>query len=486
MVNLLLIGFGPHAKRIYYPISVKFGNEHGFRIIKAVDLIEKKQDIETYFQTKKSPPIDVLYLNDQERNCTKLTDKVVKKLDKIVAEEKIAGVIISTEPLAHICYAEWALARGLHILMDKPTSTRENVANSLDSVQGLLDDYYFLKELYTKSKSKYKNITFSLMVQRRYHPAFQKMKSLIAEIFRETNCPITSIQSFHSDGQWRMPTEIVEQHYHPYNQGYGKCSHSGYHSIDIIPWLLQSAQSDEKKPDNVDIFSSFVKPNDFLSQLTLNDYRKLFHNFDEYNHYTESELRGIYKNYGEIDAFTTMTFRKRNNALTLASINLVHNGFAQRSWVTAKGRDLYKGNGRVRHESHYVEQGPFQAISFISYQSKEVDPNNNADIYEIGGEYHLDIHVFRNDKMFPKWKNYEKYSIKDLGVSKMKGESRGHQEDARRKAVLEFVSLIRGDAKVVATSDYLDHELATLLTYGIYKSAVLKEMNKNPLVNIQI
>ncbi|PIP61576.1 hypothetical protein COW99_03565 [Candidatus Roizmanbacteria bacterium CG22_combo_CG10-13_8_21_14_all_38_20] len=37
-------------------------------------------------------------------------------------------------------------------------------------------------------------------------------------------------------------------------------------------------------------------------------------------------------------------------------------------------KDLYKGNGRLRHESHFIEQGPFQAISFDSYQSKEVNP----------------------------------------------------------------------------------------------------------------
>lgn len=485
-INLLLIGFGPHAKRIYFPVSIKSSTKYGFHIAAAVDLEEKRLDVEKYFTEKSVAPIEVLYLNKEEKCNTKLSKKIENKLNKIVRKNKITGVIISTEPMAHVCYAKWALKNGLSILMDKPISTEKNVANSPFATEKLLKDYYSLKKLYISSKLKNKNLNFSLMAQRRFHPAFHKMKSLINEVFMATNCPVTSIQSFHSDGQWRMPSEIVTQNYHPYNQGYGKCSHSGYHTIDIIPWLLEGAQSKDKKPNNVDVFSNFVKPNDFLTQLNLNDYRKLFKDFDKYNSFTESQLRKKYKDFGEIDAFISLAFKKNADILTLTSINLVHNGFAQRNWVTAEGRDLYKGNGRVRHESYYIEQGPFQAISVISYQSKEVDPTTDDGIYDIGGEFHFDIHVFRNDKMFPKWKNYEKLSIKDLGIRAMEDKSRGHQEDARREAILEFVSLIKGGKKKNATSDYLDHELATKLMYGIYKSAALRENNKNSLVNLKI
>lgn len=485
-VNLLLIGFGPHAKRIYYPVSIKSGKRNGFQIIVAVDLIEKKADIEDYFSKKCYPKIDVLYLSKAEKCKTKLSKKLENKLNKIVKDRKITGVIISTEPMAHVCYAKWALKNGLSILMDKPISTEKNVANSVKAAEKILEDYYSLKNLYLRSKTKYKNLNFSLMAQRRFHPAYHKMKSLINEVFVATNCPVTSIQSSHSDGQWRMPNEIVTQDYHPYNQGYGKCSHSGYHTIDIVPWLLEAGQSKDKKPDNIDVFSNFTRPNDFLTQLSLKDYKKLFKDFKKHNSFNEIQLRREYRNYGEIDAFISMAFKKNNDVLTLASINLIHNGFSQRNWVTAEGKDLYKGNGRVRHESYYIEQGPFQAISVISYQSKEVDPTNNKGIYEIGGEFHFDIHVFRNDKMFPEWENYQKYSIKDLGIKVMEDRSRGHQEDARREAILEFVSLIQGEKKKNATSDYLDHELATKLMFGIYKSAALKNGNKNSLVNLKI
>lgn len=258
--NLLLIGLGPHAKRIYYPIFIKDGQKHNFKIVHGVDLITKKGDIEKYFYEKNHPPLDMLYLSLEERSYSELPPSVVKKLNAIVKQKNITGVIISTEPRAHFPYAKWALRNGLSILMDKPVSVIENVSTSLSAAEALKNDYLTLEKMYEKAKTKNPDLTFSLMAQRRYHPAFQKVKHLIGEVFRETNCPVTSIQSFHSDGQWRMPTEIVDQDYHPYNQGYGKCCHSGYHSIDIVSWLLEDAMSADKQINNVDIFANFVRP----------------------------------------------------------------------------------------------------------------------------------------------------------------------------------------------------------------------------------
>jgi predicted dehydrogenase len=479
----MLIGLGPHAKRIYFPIYVKDGQNNDFAIVHGVDLLSKKSDIESYFLTNNYPPIEMTYLSDSEKGHSSLSPGLIEKLNKVVKEKNISGVIIATEPLAHVCYAKWALNEGLSILMDKPVSTSLNATSSLEAAEQILKDYDLLEKLYQKAKIKNPAIRFSLMAQRRYHPAFLKIRELVSEVFNETGCPVTSIQSFHSDGQWRMPSEIVDQIYHPYCQGYGKCSHSGYHSIDIAPWLIEATESAGREINNVDVFSNFLYPKDFLSQLRLKDYKKLFPDFDKVNKYDQKTLLKKYKDYGEIDAFLSLNFKHDDETLTLGSTNLVHNGFAQRNWISAEGRDLYKGNGRVRHESHYIEQGPFQAISYISYQGKEVDPANLQNIYDVGGEYHLDIHVFRNQKMFPNWKNYEKISVNDLELNIMEGKSRGHQEDARRKCVLEFAFLLN-NADLEPTSDFLDHKRSTYLMYAAYKSAVLRKMNKNAVVNI--
>lgn len=147
---------------------------------------------------------------------------------------------------------------------------------------------------------------------------------------------------FIPDGQWRMPTEMVEQHYHPYNQGYGKCSHSGYHYFDIVPFVLEAGFGDGKQFDNIDVFSMAIRPDDVLSQLALDDYRALFgkRRFDESNHYDEKQLGLLLGTFGEVDCSSNICFKSGDRTLTAASINLCHNGYSQRNWVTAAGRSL--------------------------------------------------------------------------------------------------------------------------------------------------
>jgi hypothetical protein len=269
-------------------------------------------------------------------------------------------------------------------------------------------------------------------------------------------------------------------------QGYGKCSHSGYHFFDIVPYILSAGLDEKKCYDNIEVISNFVRPLDFMEQLTLEDYEKLFgkQEFNKYNQYNQIELNKLMKNYGEMDAFTNICFKKGDKVLTVASLNLAHNGFARRDWTTAEGRDLYKGNGRVRHEFHIIEQGPFQSIHYHSYQSKEVNPEDIDDVYKVGGEYHLDITVFRNTKMIG-GKAVEVFNIKDLNVNVMEGKSRGHQEDARANGFLEFIEAVNNQRKrEEMTSEFLSHKHAIIITSAIYQSAIARLHNKNPLIKV--
>lgn len=482
-INILLIGLGPHAKRIYYPICEKAGKKYNIKLAYAVDLEEKRAGITKYLAERKDKSTKTYFISPKERTYDKLSSAVENRLNQIVKQFNIRGVIISTEPRVHRMYALWALGKGLSVLMDKPISIHESISTNPQIPQKLVTDYYELRSAYLVSKRKYKKVLFSLMAQRRWHPAFIKARSLIAEVFEKTNCPVTSIQTFHADGQWRLPSEIVDIDYHGYNQGYGKCSHSGYHFFDIVTWLLEAGESKKKSINNVDIFTNFLRPTDFLHQINLRDYENIFPDFKTQNKHSEKELRSFFKDYAEIDAFSSFAFKHDDSIQTLASINLAHNSFSQRGWFSVVGKDLYKGNGRLRQENHFIEQGPFQAISLISYQSKEVDPTQTQGLYDVGNEFHLDIHIFRNSNLFPKWKTYEKISIKDLNNKVMTGKSRGHQEDARRQAVQEFFKFLNGES-IIPVSDLLDHERSTKLMSGVYQSAANRFNGENPVVNI--
>ncbi|WP_023640438.1 Gfo/Idh/MocA family oxidoreductase [Dickeya zeae] len=481
-VNLLLIGFGPHAKRIYYPLLEISCEDPTLNLCAAVDFISTKPGIEAYLAGKKLQP-EVIYFNDSDNSQAELGVDVIKKLNDVVDRYAINGVIIATEPLAHMAYARWALASGLSILMDKPISSYEGISTSIEKSIQIAEDYYALNTLYQKKRRDNPRQVFSLMAQRRYQTSFNLIKRYIAECFAQTHCPVTNVQTFHSDGQWRMPTEIVEQHYHPYHQGYGKCSHSGYHYFDIVPFVLESGFGEGKQFDNIDVFSMAIRPDDVLSQLALDDYRALFgrRRFDEANHYDENQLGVLLGTFGEVDCSSNICFKRGDRTLTAVSINLCHNGYSQRNWVTAAGRDLYKGNGRVSHESHIFQQGPFQSIHFHSYKSDVLPDETSEERHHIGTKEHLEIYIFRNDKMLG-GKHVEVFDIDDIIA--LEGGRKGLRGKSKAKAFYEFIAGMRGEiATGDMVSDFSKHEVGAALTSAIYQSISHRYHRLNPLIN---
>ncbi len=475
----MIIGVGHHCRRIYYPIFEKLRNYN----LVIVDPSSEKEKIKKYISKMKLKPIKEIYLKKFSDEDNSLPSEIEERLDEQIKKYSLKGVIISTDPLCHHQYAKWALKNELSILMDKPITITKNVSTNPDLSNKLNEHYLELKNLYKKINNKKRKTLFSIVSQRRFHKGFKKVKELLQEVYEETNCPPTSIQISHSDGQWRLPHEIVNIDYHSYNHGFGKVSHSGYHFIDMINFLTDFVKED-KKADNVDINSKFLRPLDFISQITIEDYKKIFgEKFSKINKKDINQLNKRMKNFGEIDAFITLAFKKEDRITLLGSINLIHNSFSLRGNLIPN-EDLYKGNGRVRHESYTIEQGPFQCIQIISFQSKEVIKEKRPN-YGIGGEYHFDIYVFRNNNLIKKWKRFEKISIKNIQSNEMKGKSRGHQEDARMIATNEFLDFLNGKTKEKYISDFLDHENNVKLIAGIYKSAALDFNNLNSKVKIE-
>lgn len=485
-INIMLIGCGPHSQRIYYPIIESIKTKYNAFIKVVVDLDTKEKNVTEYLVNKKYNPCSKVFLNS---NFLKLRNGIESNflpiLNKEVEKHKINTVIIATEPIVHLNYAKWAIGKGLNVLMDKPINTRENVSTDIKQAKALISDFENLLSEYLTNKKEHKNI-FHLLAQRRSHPAFKYIIDKIKEVSKVTNCPITSTQSFHGDGQWRLPSEIIDINYHPYNQGYGKCSHSGYHTIDTISYILEKTKIENKEINNAEIYSKFLRPNDFLTQLNQKDYLKLFKDYKNFQKYSDEEFVEKTKNYGEIDAFVNVAFKKDDKVITLSSINMIHNCFSHRFLLDASKVDLYKGNGRIRHENHYIAQGPFQSILFSSFQSDEVDlslkPENE---YDFGGEYHLDICVFRNSSLFPGWKTLEKKSVRDLSERFVDGLSRGHQEDARRACIIDFFKAIT-NSNFKSDNDMSKHCIGTKLLSAIYQSACNDFNKKKPIIKIKI
>lgn len=61
-LNIIEIGFGPHAKRVYAPSLLEYKNEFNINLSLVIDLKEKEEDIRSYFSKIEFNP-DFLFID---------------------------------------------------------------------------------------------------------------------------------------------------------------------------------------------------------------------------------------------------------------------------------------------------------------------------------------------------------------------------------------------------------------------------------------
>ncbi len=484
-INMIIVGLGLHSRSLYLPVLCKYKEKFNVDIKLGVDLKDQENIIRNYLLTK-NMEMELYFINPFNW-AENLPVELDVYLTDFVKQFNIEAVLISTEPLCHKAYAKWALRNGLHILMDKPISTRENPVSDMEQAIGIYKDYQDLKNLYDNLQKNKKTI-FSINAQRRYHICHQKIISLIKEVANKFDAPVTSIQSSHADGQWRMPSEIAAPITHPFCQGYGKCSHSGYHFFDILHQYYLAGQRENKAPDVLQLMTSFVKPRGFLMQFNEKNY---FDYFGEAYKNTklsnDSNLSSIFENYGEIDASILLRFIKNGENICNSTINLLHNSFSRRAWLKPR-EDLYKKNGRVKHEYHSIQQGPFQNIQVHSYQSNDDHSVNNEADYLLGGNNHFDIYVFRNSVMFDKDElPLRIYKLKDLDLNKNYNENELSNDLAKEFVLTEFFGFIRGRInKNQLISNIDSHSISVKIMSYVYRSHINQIQGDSPLVEFKL
>ncbi len=480
-INILIIGIGHHARRIYVPVLHKMSLNEPLKIF-GLDIVSSRKIVESYLQDKN---INMPTLFIEPSNKMSLHTK--KILNKFVIANNITGVIISTSPSFHKIYANWALDKSLHILMDKPITANEQMANEESKATALLSDYSKLVNKYETLFSTKKTV-FMINTQRRFEIGFQFVFSLIREVSNKFNIPVTSIQATHSDGVWIFPDEMVEQQCHPFFDGYGKCSHSGFHLFDIVWQFYKNGLIPKKYADSAEIYSSFLNPGGVLKQFDQSDYKKVFgHRYYDRPRRSTHDLAEIFNGYGEIDAFTVIRLLNNGDNVCNISLNLLHNSFSRRSWITP-AKDLYKGNGRVKHQYYFIQQGPFQCIQIHNYQSKSTQDHSNIEDYKIGGNNHFDIYIFRNKDMFRGEElAFRKVSLKDLIDSNTSGTNRLYHETTKEKVIREFIDAVRyGVDREKLTADIATYQVPVKIMKAIYQSNARYRKHKNPLVKFDI
>ena len=257
--NIVLVGLGPHAKRIYMNLFKKY------RIIPKiiVDLKSKRKDIEAYLEECDFRGVELYLVEDSQRDALELANDVKKELKELLVQKDVKYSIISTEPKSHFAYAKFFLENDINILMDKPITAPANVNSDTKQAIRIKEEYDILCQMYKKKKDK---LSFKIQCQRRFHEGYIYVKRVLEQIIREYNIPVTYIDVYHNDGMWNMPSEFIDRENHPYKYGYGKLFHSGYHFIDLLAWLMEvNRETKGKHINNAEMFVTTNNPVDFFN-----------------------------------------------------------------------------------------------------------------------------------------------------------------------------------------------------------------------------
>ncbi|MFG3403812.1 Gfo/Idh/MocA family protein [Streptomyces sp. NPDC048142] len=469
-VDVLIVGVGPHTRLNHLPALAAVQDAGLVGTVTGADLPGAADTVVEYGTPGRPRRMPVVPVQPFPVSRRGLPSAVRRVLDDVVEREQIGAVVVATEPSVHLPYALWAMERGLPVLLDKPLTVHPDASTNPSAAQAIADDFDTLLDAYREARRRDPRMVVSVLSQRRWHPAFRRVRELIAEVAQATNCPVTSIQSSHGDGQWRLPDELVDIGYHSFDRGYGKASHSGYHHFDIVPWWLAAGERPGKEIDEIEVHAACTRPADFLAQLTVADHARLLPGFADRNPYSEQELDGLTTGFGEVDVFLNVAYRSRGRVLALGSHNLAHTTFSQRGNLHPVPSGLYKGNGRIGQETHIIQQGPFQALRLHVLQTLHGDADG-IDRRAAGGADHIELHVFRNDRLGQGWERHRALNFTDLVQGSGDSAVLPTQRSARACAIQEFFSHLAGRIpRARLASDLSDHRRPARLMAAAYLS----------------
>ena len=469
MKRVMLIGIGPHAKRIY----ISYFKKCRISLSVVLELESKYEVTRDYLDQNGFKKTKIWLLPDKYKDKQRLPKDYYNSLKKLCLDNNITYIILSSEPKAHNMYLSFAIENNINILSDKPITVRKNMTN-LTNIKHIKRDYYKLLKKYKNSTSQCK-----IMCQRNCHKGYIYVQDLLKQTVTKYNVPITYIDIYHCDGNWEMIHDLDKEN-HPYKYGYGKLFHSGYHFIDLLADFIKINNSVDvsKRIVKCSLYGNIFTPDDECVVFNKKDYQRIFkiNDLDNYRNYR----RKRFKNYGEKNFYSQLNFYNKDSKLiTTANLNLLHYGFSRRGWF--ESRDYYKNNGRIRHERINIQVGTLLNVQIHSYQSKEIkDRNNLVDEIDVGGLEHFDIDIYRNVDIIG-GKPFEKIRLYDLCDKNIINHNFiGYNEMFREDLLNEFFN------KKNNIADLKNHKLSIEILYNASKVAHNKKFNKDKIYKFKI
>lgn len=478
MKNIVLVGLGPHAQRVYYPfLESRSKTKKDINITLVVDLKDKQEQIASYLKTRKLQPARLLFLDTKTQINPK---KINSEFAKLLKQLHVTHAIVATEPKAHKVYLETFIRAGIPVLVDKPITSPTGLMNSNPYIANRAIKQFVSdsNELANLSK-KYPTSRVLVQCQRRNHEGYKLVLRQLNKIVSTYKIPITYINIHHSDGMWNMPDELFSRENHPYKYGYGKLQHSGYHFVDLLCQIASiNDQLENKRPDQVSIFNQFLRPLDHFNIINSSDYKKLLGE-GNFEYMGAPRIENAIKKFGELDSYSQIQYKRGGRVVTTAQMSLIQSGFSQRAWPKLP-TDTYKDNGRVRHESVNIHIGPLLNIQVHSYQESQIKDKQAAK-ESIGGRDHFDIYIFKNSNLL----GGKSFELIEFG--KMQREAYrdnltylGHNEHARQLTIQELLD----DAP---SNSSLETHLSTVsMMAALFKNQVKQQRGLIPYCSFNI
>jgi hypothetical protein len=475
--HVALIGLGPHAQRIYYPLLVRHAQAGELRLSAIIDVQDREATVRAYLAGRPPPaqggPAHLCFVPTERRDDGVIWQEAAALLTRLRAAGQLDGLIIACDPRAHRAYLDFALGNDLDILLDKPLTAPDRPGHDPAQAARILRDYQDLRRRHAASRAN-----FIVQAQRRAHPGYLFVLQTLRQVIAEHEVPLSYVDIYHADGMWVMPHEWDRDN-HPYKYGFGKLLHSGYHFVDLLALLLScndglpspgpGAGPGAQNEREVEIFTRTFTPSDFAAQLGADHYRRLFPGEEA----AGCDPRALdLSGHGELDVFTLGQVRGRGGGPVQTTFNLAlqQDSFSRRAWLPTP-KDGYKGNGRVRHERVNLQVSTLMNVQVHSYQAHEVHRPEVA-VYGPGHLDHFDVTVFRNSGLIG-GPACERVPFGQLERLAHGPDALGHNERAREALFGDFLHGRR------SASDLREHERTNLLLSRIYESIPLGKAGRS-------
>ncbi len=307
-------------------------------------------------------------------------------IDEIFAQlkEPPALVIVSCNPDRHFSYIQHCISNDIHTLIDKPVCVTSGAAANLDNAKQIYND--FLHLINKKELSGGTSMALTVLRRRSLKP-FMHVADEVARCYRETGQGITQINLIVNGGIHKFPKEFYfNTGAHGYLEGIGSLSHSAYHYIDIITWLLEQAPGDlaylRIGLNSVKRISDYLNSNGYSSLQKLLDIPEEI-----------ATAPGVIPQQildAELDTNFTLEMLNSEHAV-IGAINFIdcHTTFSPRTRGVELNGDHanYTDGGRMSHIYLDVQQGPLQ-----SWQVDKNDIVFSTQSIRVSGRRHPSYH----------------------------------------------------------------------------------------------